>query len=88
MKFSEAFPRVKARFILDCGDAGTEAIAAMETGPYILTQLRQARNPRQTGLESPSSVQYKAELLDGPYEALDLLNLREIQKAHAETMAN
>jgi len=75
--FDEAqhkYPKVKATCILDCGDAGAEAVAAMEAGHKF---LRSSAHPEIRAKLASIAAQCGAELVDGEYEALDLLTVRD-----------
>ncbi|MDE3015790.1 MAG: hypothetical protein KGI29_02575 [Pseudomonadota bacterium] len=63
-------PGVSSRFILDCGDAGAEAVAALQLGHMF---LRSSAPPEIREKLADIAGQIGAELISGEYEALDLL---------------
>ncbi len=78
MQAQQAFPAVPTRFILDCADTGAEAVGALELGHRAIRssaaeELRAKLRDIATGCGG--------ELLEGPYEALDLLRLTDTKGA-------
>ena len=72
------FPKTEATFILDCGDSGADAIAAMEMGhSHIRTS---APDTLRTKLEDIAK-QYKITLVTSPFDALDLHRVRDAKAA-------
>lgn len=69
-----AFPQVDATYILDCADAGSDAIAAMQAGHRHVRSHAPA--PLKQKL-ADIARQYDVRLWDAPYEALDLHGLRD-----------
>lgn len=63
------FPRARAHFILDCSDAGAEAIAAMQIGH---THIRSSAAPGLRAKLADIARARQVTFIDGPYEALDL----------------
>lgn len=74
-------PRVSSRFILDCGDAGAEAIAAIQIGHKF---LRSSAPPEIQEKLADIAHQAGAEMVAGDYEALDLLPLEDTKDACKE----
>jgi len=66
-------PGVSAQFILDCGDAGAEAIAAIGIGHKHI----RVHDPKLQDIAKQHGVQVHSE----PYEALDLLYTRDTKAA-------
>jgi hypothetical protein len=73
-----SYPKVEADFILDCSDAGAEAIAAMQTGHRLIRSSAPA--PIREKLAS-IAAQCGAVVVEGEYEALDLHGARDTTSA-------
>lgn len=73
-----ACPKAKAIFILDCADAGAEAIAAMQTGH---THIRSSAAPELRKKLADIAAQHGVTLYTGNDEALDLAKVRDTKNA-------
>jgi len=73
-----AFPGVKITCILDCSDAGAEAISAMQIGHK---HLRSSAAPEIKVKLADIAEQMGVMLHDNPYEALDLLTAPDTKDA-------
>lgn len=71
-------PGVSARFIIDCGDAGAEAISVMQMGHKF---LRSDAPPEIREKLADIASQLGAQIISGEYEALDLLQARDTKSA-------
>ncbi|MDX1975393.1 MAG: hypothetical protein SFT92_06930 [Rickettsiales bacterium] len=77
----ELFPQVRSRFIVDCADAGAEAIAAMQMGHrYIRSSAPDDIQQKLADI----AKSYGASLESGPYEALDLRQAKDTKAASVE----
>lgn len=74
----KAYPKAKAIFILDCGDAGAEAIAAMQSGHK---HIRSSAAPKIRTKLADIAAQHNVAFYDGAYEALDLHKVRDTTNA-------
>lgn len=72
------FPEVSARFIVDCGDTGAEAVAAMQVGHK---HLRSHANPELLEKLTDIAGQHGVQVHTQPYESLDLLNVQDCKTA-------
>jgi len=78
-------PKAKAIFILNCGDARAEAISAMRMGHK---HIRSNAAPELREKLASIAESHGITLHTGPYEALDLLNVRNVKKACRDWLAN
>lgn len=78
-------PGAESIFILDCSDASSEALAAMQMGH---THLRSAA-PEETRVRlADIAAQYNIAFYDGEFEGLDLAYARDAEKACREWLKN
>jgi hypothetical protein len=74
----EEFPDVTAHFILDCGDGGAEAIAAVHAGHrHLRLHAPEEIRARLEGIAHKQGVM----IYDGDYEALDLATAGDTKSA-------
>jgi len=71
-------PGVSARCILDCGEAGAEAVQAMQMGHK---HLRSSAPPELRAKLADIAGQLGVEMHDKPYETLDLQQVRDTKDA-------
>ncbi len=74
----QRFPQTEARFILDCADAGVEAVEALQMGHQLIRSSAPAAIKDKL---ADIARQCGAELTDAPYEALDLRAVHDPQAA-------
>lgn len=79
------YPQVEARFIVDCGDAGAEAVSAMQTGHrWLYVSAAREMQVRLADIAEQLGVQMVAK----PVEKLDLQFAADPAKACAQWLAD
>ena len=75
------FPQVDAVFILDCGDAGAEAVGALQAGHrYIRSSAPEALRAKLADIAQSCG----AAMMTGPYTHFDLLRVHDAKAACKE----
>lgn len=78
MQAKAQFPGVEAHFIVDCGDAGAEALGAIAMGH---THLRSSAEPEIYAKIADAAEQYGVTMVSGEPEILDLRPARVPKEA-------
>lgn len=71
-------PDVEAEYVIDCGETGAECVAAMQMGH---TAIRSSAPPELLEKLADIAQQCDVRLHTAPYEALDLLSVRDTKAA-------